>query len=579
MDPLPDEPTPRGGGSGAQRAFSVQNYGLLTWGQLFNARQMLTLLTFAENIKRAYANFRSSASLPGTHRDDTAGLARAVALYLALMLDRLAASYNILCRWQPSRETIADAFSRGALPMIWSYAEANPFGTASRSWGGLFTDSCAVISWLSQAGRLSASDVVRSNVPSNGRVVQGSAVELPWPSAHFDAIITDPPYYDNVPYSYLADFFYVWLKRTVGDLYPGLFATPLTPKVGEIVAYAQQDGGFDSGKRYFEDMIQKAFTEMSRVLKPDGLAVIVFAHKSTEAWETIVRALLEAGLYMTASWPIRTEMKARLRAQESAVVASSVYMVCRKRNVDTAGEYARVRDDIAARIRERLTQFWDEGIRGADFFMSAIGPAVEVFGRYARVEKLSGEPVTVSELLDYVQQVVAEFALERVMQSPNLGGVDADTRFYLLWRWTYNHARVPFDEANKLARAVGAEISELWSRSGFVQKDKEYVRVLGPKDRAGDDRFLERERSATLVDALHKACLLWESGQRAALNEHLLLNRGNDETFWRVAQAISDVLPSGDKEKQLLQGLIGAQRMWGGQTLRQPGLFDAGGNE
>jgi len=199
---------------------------------------------------------------------------------------------------------------------------------------------------------------------------------------------------------------------------------------------------------------------------------------------------------------------------------------------------------------------------------------VEVFGRYARVEKLSGERVEVPELLDYVQQVVAEFALERVLQSPDLGGLDGDTRFYLLWRWTYNHARVPFDEASKLARAVGAEISDLWSRSGFVQKDKEYVRVLGPRERARDERFMERERYNTLVDALHKASLLWEQNHREALGQHLAQYASGD-TFWRVAQAISDVLPEGDREKQLLQGLLNVRGRTG--SLPRQGKLDLGG--
>ncbi len=162
-------------------------------------------------------------------------------------------------------------------------------------------------------------------------------------------------------------------------------------------------------------MLTQAFREIRRVLKPDGIAVIVFAHKTTEAWETVSQALLDAGLYLTASWPIHTEMEARLRAQESAALASSIYMVCRKRTTHEVGEYARVRQEVEESVRRRLRQFWDEGIRGADFFMSAIGPAVEAFGRYRRVERLSGEPVTVPELLQYVREVVARFALERIL--------------------------------------------------------------------------------------------------------------------------------------------------------------------
>jgi adenine-specific DNA methylase len=202
----------------------------------------------------------------------------------------------------------------------------------------------------------------------------------------------------------------------------------------------------------------------------------------------VINALLEAGLYMTASWPIHTEMQARLRAQESAALASSIYMVCRKRTTSEVGEYPTVRREIEARVRAKLAQFWDEGIRGADFFMSAIGPAVEAFGKYARVEKLSGEPVTVAELLEYVRKVVSEFALERVLGLAQLGSVDAPTRFYLLYRWTYNHARVPFDEARKLAQGLGLELTALWGEGGLIEKQKNYISVPTPLDRARSEK-------------------------------------------------------------------------------------------
>jgi putative DNA methylase len=615
IDPVPDEPTPAGGGPGAERAFSVRNYGLDRWGDLFNARQLLALITFAEKVRAVYGALTPDPS-PGAVGEGNArtpGLsataagergakgaespspqawgegigvrassdfARAAATYLAFMLSRLADWNCTLSVWRPDQQRNEHTFGRQALPIVWDYGERNPFTGELVSANGVLS-----ILWhLCHVAPLSHSIALKSS-RDDERATHASATALPWPDNYFDAVLTDPPYYDNVPYSYLSDFFYVWLKRTIGDLYPELFATPLTPKTEEMVAYATQAGGMEAAKRRFEEQFRRAFAEISRVLKPEGIAVVVFAHKTTEAWETILQALLDAGLYLTASWPIHTEMQARLRAQESAALASSIYMVCRKRTTQEVGDYARVRQDIAARVRERLAQFWEEGIRGADFFMSAIGPAVEVFGRYARVERRSGDEVTVSELLQYVQQVVAEFALERVLAltpapSPgvvgegSLSGVDAETRFYLLWRWTYGAARVPFDEASKLARAVGVEVSELWQRSGFVQKDKEYVRALGPKERARDKRFMERERYESLIDSLHKACLLWEANQRPALQEHLALNRGGEEVFWRVAQAISDVLPPGDKEKQLLQGLLQAGRARLAPAEGQMGLFD-----
>ncbi|MCS7166808.1 MAG: hypothetical protein NZ914_04160, partial [Gemmatales bacterium] len=148
------------------------------------------------------------------------------------------------------------------------------------------------------------------------------------------------------------------------------------------------------------------------------------------------------------------------------------------------------------------------------------------------------------------------FALRRILHKAQLGGVDALTRFYLLWRWTYNHARVPFDEARKLAAGVGVELTEHWLPGGLVKKDKEYVRVLGPQERAKDSRFQKQERFETMVDALHRACMLWEESRPKELREHLEQTYGANETFWQVAQAVSEVLPEGDKEKQVLQGLL-----------------------
>ncbi|MCS7137243.1 MAG: hypothetical protein NZ941_02610 [Candidatus Caldarchaeum sp.] len=489
--------------------------------------------------------------------------AKAVTTYLAVPVDMMAVSCNTLCRWENTRELIADVFARQALPMLWDFAELNPFSGGSGSWDKV----CSYMEgFLAHAVHTSE---------RNGHAHHGTATALPWPDDYFDAVLTDPPYYDNVPYGDLSDFFYVWLKRTIGELYSELFATPLTPKSEEMVADASKAGGMDAAMRRFEQMLTQAFREIRRVLRPDGIADSVFPHNTTEAWETVINALLEAGLYMTASWPIHTEMQSRLRAQESAALASSIYMVCRKRAADApVGEFGRVRREIEERVRQKLTQFWDEGIRGADFFMSAIGPAVEAFGKYSRVEKLSGEQVSVKELLEYVRKVVAEFALSRILQNAQLGGVDPLTRFYLLWRWTYNHARVPFDEARKLASSVGIELTEHWGQGGLIRKDKEYLRVISHEERAKDSRFEKKEHFDTIVDALHRALILWEKNRQKELTEHLTRTYGKNEMFWLVAQAISEVLPQGDREKQALQGLLyGKKTYTSGTSTGQAQLF------
>ncbi len=529
FDPVPEEPMPPKETLG----FRVQRYGMLKWGDLFNSRQKLALITFVEQVRMAHEKMLAEGA------DEE--YAKAVVSYLALGVNRLADKNSVLCRLIPQTEAIGFTFTRQALPMLWDYIEVNPLEHVS-GW----------ITILDEILRNIEHCCSFQNIPAT--VVQSSVTSLPYPDDYFDAVITDPPYYDNIPYSYLSDFFYVWLKRTIGDLYPELFATPLTPKTEEIVAYSHGEGGFEGGKKFFEDMIAKAFREIHRVLKPNGITCIVFAHKSTEAWETIINALLNSGLYLTASWPLHTEMKARLRAQESATLASSIYMVCRKRTEKSTAYFNEIKPQIEARIKEKLDQFWNEGIGGSDFFISAIGPAMEVFGKYESVEKLSGEKVLAKELLEFVRKSVSEYALTKILKSPQLGGIDEETRFYLLWRWTYNGKIVHFDDARKLAQAVGIEITEEWG-NGFIKKDKEFISVSDARERG--KKFLEKGKFKSMVDALHASLLYWEQNDRKAISEVLAeTGNTNNNAFWQVAQAISEVLPEGDKEKQMLQGFL-----------------------
>ncbi len=178
---------------------------------------------------------------------------------------------------------------------------------------------------------------------------------------------------------------------------------------------------------------------------------------------------------------------------------------------------------------------------------------MEIFGKYERVEKLSGEQVTVAELLEYVRKVVSEYALSRILEKPQLGGIDVEARFYLLWRWTYNNAKLHFDDARKLSQAVGIELTEHWNR-GFIKKEKEFIRVLDAGERGSD---LLKQTPANMVDVLHQALLLWSKNDRKAISE-LLSRTGHiaNDDFWHLAQAIAEVLPEGDKEKQMLQGFL-----------------------
>jgi adenine-specific DNA methylase len=578
VEPVPDEPLPPLETLG----FRVQRYGLTRWGDMFNARQQLALVTFVDAVRRAHAQMLAQGADPE--------FAKAVATYLALVISRMTDFETSLAAWHPQWEFSTHIFSRQAIPMNWDYSELNPLSPVlTGTWQSMFGQ---VSETLANLVSIPVSDTPDPNIQ------HGSATDLPWGNDFFDAVITDPPYYDNVPYADLSDFFYVWLKRTVGHLHPDLFATPLTPKSQEMVADASKVGGdMQKAQERFESMLLQSFREIHRVLKPDGIAVIVFAHKTTEAWETVLGALTEAGLRTTMAWPIHTEMQARLRAQESAALASSLYIVCRKRQGAATGYWSEVRRETRELVERRLQQFWDAGIRGADMFISAIGAGMEVFTRYARVEKVSGDPVSMGEFLQEVRQVVAEFALRRVLHEQAVASeLDALTRFYLLYRWAYGRAEVPFDEARKLATSVGLELTLVWGAGEVVQQEKERVRVLAhyerawgvrtgakggrpPRSRAGVpseqlsleamlipseakeeaiaawDALRARGRQS-LIEAIQLAAALWEANQISRLHEWLGEGYADRPAFWLTAQAISEMLPDGDRERRVLQGLL-----------------------
>jgi len=395
------------------------------------------------------------------------------------------------------------------------------------------------------------------------QITQFSATSLPYPNNFFDAVFTDPPYYDNVPYSYLSDFFYVWLKRTIGDLYPDLFSTPLTPKSKEVIAELPLLRGMDKEKAKkvvegikrsedFELMLKKSFQEIHRVLKPNGIATIVYTHKSTSGWEVLINSLLDSGLVITASWPIHTEMKARLRAKESAALASSIYFVARKIERKETGWFNEVKEEIKKHIYEKLERLWQEGISGADYFISAIGSAIEIFGKYKKVMDFEGNIIRADKLVDFVREIVTDYAVRQILHNGIAGELSPLTRLYLLWRWTYQEAKAHFDDARKLAQSTGIDLAKEWNKR-FIKKDKEFIKILGPHERD----IKEFKNQKELIDVLHSALILWKEGKRKDMKE-VLRNSGfgQKDAFYRVAQAISETLPLESKEKKLLDGFL-----------------------
>ena len=551
MDAVPDELIPKKRPSPNARGVSgPTRYALNQWGDLFNARQKLSLITFVEKVRAAYQKMVAEGV--------DAEYAKAVVSYLALILSRHSSYNATLCWWQPSGENVFNVFGRQALPMVFDYSEQNPFGILTGNWASQTDMTCKIISQLSS-----------TLFPHNATVTQSSATATPYPNEFFDAVFTDPPYYDNVPYAYLSDFFYVWLKRTLGDVHPELFATPLTPKRNEIVAYSHGPGGFEEGKRFFEESLKQSFQEIHRVLKPNGAAVIVYAHKSTEGWETLINSLLDSGLIVTGAWPLYTETRGRLNAIETASLSSSIYIVARKMAREPTGFYNEVKMELTTHLNAKLHRLWEEGLSGADFFIAAIGSAIEVFGKYEQVMTFEGEIIRAHRLLDDVREIATDYAVRQILHNGFAGEISDITRFYVLWRWEYGEARVPFDGARKLAQSCGVDLAQKWGRKGFIVKEKQFIRVLGPQTRMLDSLSGADE----LIDVLHHVLFLWEKSQRDEMIRVLSESGfGRSEAFYRVAQAVSETLPIESREKKLLDGfLAGRERVR--EDMRQGSLF------
>jgi putative DNA methylase len=366
--------------------------------------------------------------------------------------------------------------------------------------------------------------LARDGFPSC-EVQRGSALTLPYPDGFFDAVVTDPPYYDSVPYAYLADFFYVWLKRTVGELYPEHFAGTTSPVKAEAVMDPSRHGGKrQKAKEAYEAMMAQAFAEARRVLKPSGPLVCVYAHKTTAGWATLVDALRRSGFVVTEAWPVDTENPSRQRAKDSAALASSIFLVARRREETRTGGYEEeVRPELERIVRERVATLWEMGIGGADLVIAAVGAGLRAFTRFARVEYANGEEVPADRFLAEVEGVVLETLLERIFGVPRAGvaAVDGPSRFYVLWRYTYGAAALEGGEAIVFTYGQPVELDgpdglTAGSRA-LVEKRKGKYRLRdyterGPHERLG---LPGPDGRASLIDVLHRTLWLLDHEPRA----------------------------------------------------------------
>lgn len=595
--PIPDEPTPTGGGSGAGRAFSIQRYGMFQWRDLFTVRQKLFLMELCNLV--ANSEMENMA--------------------MAMVVGRCASYGGSGVMWVREGEFVANTFGRQALPIVWDFAEAVQLADSSGNFQG-------AVDWVAR---------VIEAWPGSGTAStqQANATIHPLADQSAGVWFTDPPYYDAVPYADLSDFFLVWLKRVLPEYSllqdPSDMQNPLSPKVAEAVQDEMKyDGDRPKNREWFEETMMKAFAEGRRVLREDGIGSVVFAHKTTEGWEALLSGMIGGGWTITASWPIATERPGRLRAQESAALATSVHLVCRPRS-ETApvGDWGNVLRELPSRVRDWIERLQCEGIRGADLVFACIGPALEIFSRYRWVETADGCQVDLSKYLEKVWEIIGHAALEQVLStgmpthSGLPGALEEDARLTALFLWalqtTEPHEenkkgddeeviakvsvrgfKLPFDVVRCFAQPMGIDLDVCTGR--IISQEKGMVCLLPVAERAkylfgeegvsaaadwiendnpqgvlfpeldtktshqnrsrrktiiAEDVKLQKVHSSTL-DRVHAAMLLQANGHSNTLRKLIGVEQDRGPEFLRLANALSALYPRGCSEKRLLDAML-----------------------
>ncbi len=509
--PVPDEPLPPVGTLG----FRVQRYGMLQWGDLFTARQKVALVTLARLA-------RDSAATDVSHP-------------LSLAVSRCTEQSSSLVRWRTTVEAVAGTFGRQALPMMWDFAEIVATGDFASNF-------MAAIEWVCEVVEGWQRSVA-------GQVQLANAAVHPLPDATATVWFTDPPYYDAVPYADLSDFFLVWLKRALPG-HPLLRdpfdpMNPLTPKTREAVQNerSETEDGRPKDKAFYEETMARAFAEGRRVLREDGVGSVVFAHKTTEGWEALLSGMIRGGWTITGSWPIATERPGRLRSQESAALATSVHLICRPRPEDAqVGDWADVLRELPPRVGDWMEHLQGEGVRGADLVFACIGPALEIFSRYEKVETAEGREVTLAEYLEKVWEVVGRSALAQVLGAGEhgAGALEEDARLTALFLWTLQGsngtavsagpaATVP-DEPEEDEEDEGADEDDVDSARGRTPKGytlvfdvaRRFAQPLGIHLDDWEGRIIETKKGTVrLLPVAERARQLFGSGGAQVMAERL----------------------------------------------------------
>jgi adenine-specific DNA methylase len=537
---------------------------MLAWRDLFSHRQLLCHGVSVE----VFRELLESERVRGLSKVTEAAFG-----YLTFSMDKLRDYNSRMARWHVNREVTVNTFDRHDFSFKWSYAEMDPLiDSIGYDWAIEQTGKCIKeLVALVQPNPLFKT-AKASTAPVTLTCKSGEALDH-IADTSVDAIVMDPPYYDNVMYAELSDFFYVWLKRTAGLVYPELFRRKLTDKENEAVAnparFKGQKGAKALAGREYQDRMAAIFTECRRVLKHNGIMTLMFTHKATGAWDALTKGLMKAGFIITASWPINTESEGSLHIKDKAAANSTIFLVCRPRPATVRGAdevyWEDVEPEVAAAVRKRVKEFQNAGIGGVDLYLASFGPALEEFSKHwplrrgtprpepeerkYRVQKLLFEEpfdpyaVTPEDALDAARKEVKRWRLDQLSHQKARAELDPITSFFVLAWDAFKAPAFDYDEALRLARAVGVDLDKDIV-GHLAEKKGSDIHLWDSARRAAKGALGPADGSRGMIDAIHHGAHAARTRTLAAARE--LLERARidqDARFYTSLQAVLEVLP------------------------------------
>lgn len=507
------------------QAFPCCTWGLKTWGDLFTTRQ----LKFIESLISCYHSVVDV--LPESD------YSKALTTYLFIWLDKIIICNTSFGKWDMAMEAVHRIYSFQAISMMFEFPESNPFCNSSGS-------ALNQLDWITDYIESESGNVFYANFTN-----ASSGDKLQYEQKSITSVVTDPPYYDAIAYADCSDFFYVWMKKIIGNLYPLNFSTPLTPKSEECTALKHHHNENESdARRHFECKLTQIFDAIE--MQTSDIVSIMFAHQSTAAWTTLCNSILNARMNITGSWPLDTELTECGLKSSKAFLESSVTVACRPSERKGYGDFAEVKAAIEKKVADEVESLYQLGFRGADLLTACFGQAVSEFGHYKTVEKADGTEVTVGELLELARNAAFNTLLKGVQG-------DVYTRFYIGWLQMNGAGDADYDDATKFTRVgLPVDIQDVKSKNLLVGDGKNFHLAMAEEHLGDKGAVIGTRPEDSLIEQVHRAILLYKSEDRALLLA-LIKNVAQDENgpFWRLLASLKELLPANDDLKQV-EGLL-----------------------